>query len=58
MAENVIFGGFHRQAWVVACAWVIFACCRGYGGNSKHVKYLFLNTVTLSNFHPPLHKSH
>jgi len=32
VAESVIFGGFHRQAWVAACAWVIFACCRGYGG--------------------------
>ena len=46
MAESVIFGGFHRQAWAVACAWVIFACCRGYGGNSKHIEYQLKNAVT------------
>ena len=32
VAANVIFAGFHRFAWALACAWVVFACCRGYGG--------------------------
>ena len=36
VAANVIFAGFHRFAWALACAWVVFACCRGYGGNFFH----------------------
>jgi len=32
LAENSVYGGFHRFAWSVAIGWVIFACCRGYGG--------------------------
>ena len=27
-----IYGGFHRLAWGIVVGWVVFACCRGYGG--------------------------
>ena len=32
-AANAIYGGFHRLAWALALAWIVFACCRGYGGH-------------------------
>ena len=44
VAENVLYGGFHRLAWAIAVSWVIFACCRGYGGKkNKHLKMFFFD---------------
>merc|ERR1712137_1192825 len=31
-ATRVIYGSFHRFAWSIAVAWVVFACIQGYGG--------------------------
>ncbi|KAK7482994.1 hypothetical protein BaRGS_00025771, partial [Batillaria attramentaria] len=35
--EAAVYEGFSRPAWACAVAWVIFACCTGYGG--------FVNTL-------------
>ncbi len=31
-AANASYNAFHRLAWGVALAWLIFACHNGYGG--------------------------
>ena len=30
---TAFYGGFYRLAWAMAVGWVIFASCRGYGGD-------------------------
>ena len=42
---NYIYGGFHRLAWGVALGWVVFACCRGYGGETTFSFHIFLRLV-------------
>ena len=31
---NVFYGSLHRLAWGLALSWVVWACSKGYGGNS------------------------
>ena len=31
-AADVMYNGFSKLGWSVSVGWVIFACCRGYGG--------------------------
>ena len=40
LAASAVYGGFHRFAWAVAIGWVVFACCRGYGGQIFICKYI------------------
>ena len=37
LAASAVYGGFHRFAWAVSIGWVVFACCRGYGGKFLYV---------------------
>ncbi len=34
-AVNVMYGSFHRLAWGVALAWMVWACVKGYGGSQN-----------------------
>ena len=42
-AAIYIYGGFHRLAWAMAVGWVVFACCRGYGGKFVSILKLCFN---------------
>lgn len=45
---RVLYASFHRPAWTIATAWVIFACTKGYGG--KMCKNLFMTNITYPKF--------
>ena len=32
LTASAIYGGFHRTAWAMSLAWLVFACVNGYGG--------------------------
>ena len=38
---DAIYGGFYKLAWALSVGWVIFACCRGYGGKLWDLFSLF-----------------
>ena len=35
---SAIYGGFYKPAWALSVGWVIFACCRGYGGTKTNIQ--------------------
>ena len=35
---SAIYGGFYKPAWALSVGWVIFACCRGYGGTKTKIQ--------------------
>ena len=35
---SAIYGGFYKPAWALSVGWVIFACCRGYGGTKINIQ--------------------
>lgn len=52
--ENAFYGGFHRAAWALALSWLIFSCCRGYGGElhivHKELLILLLYSGWINDF--------
>ena len=36
---NAFYQACSRMAWGLGLAWVIFACCRGYGGKFQSIGY-------------------
>ena len=40
---RVFYAAFHRPAWTIATAWVIFACLKGYGGITVKGLLFFLS---------------
>ena len=50
---SAIYAGGSRLAWSLAVAWVIFACCRGYGGTDMHVISFFCAVLT-TNLNQPV----
>ena len=50
---SAIYGGFYKPAWALSVGWVIFACCRGYGGTRDEVsrEYHVYHTIALLQPH-------
>ena len=49
LSAQAVYGGFHRLAWAVALSWLVFACCRGYGGMGQ-IATIYRHLICQHNF--------
>lgn len=43
IVESVFYHCFHKAAWSLALAWIVFSCVNGYGGKQNSANNLLLN---------------